>query len=210
MGFEKMWRVQARSAGIVLLGLAAASANAQVPADIEAGLRKIGQIVDPACTARLYRPLMPKNDKTVVPDREKRLDKIGDPKTPKMGGITPKTIKLPSVDGLLDKMQKATEPAVAPTVRVRFMPPENGYKFVSFDLGVSSNGGRCPHGCSCPFCRRGDCGRCTVDALYQRLFQRAPTPQEKQLAQQFLEQTGHNWPQYAQVLMSSNEFLFIN
>ena len=50
----------------------------------------------------------------------------------------------------------------------------------------------------------------TVDALYLRLFQRAPTPQEKQLAQQFLEQTNNNWPQYAQVLMSSNEFLFVN
>ena len=50
----------------------------------------------------------------------------------------------------------------------------------------------------------------TVDALYQRLFQRAPTPQEKQLAQQFLEQSNNNWPQYAQVLMSSNEFLFVN
>jgi len=35
---------------------------AQVPADIEAQLIKIGQIVDPACTAKLYRPLMPKND----------------------------------------------------------------------------------------------------------------------------------------------------
>ena len=35
---------------------------AQVPADIEAQLKKIGQIVDPACTAKLYRPLMPKND----------------------------------------------------------------------------------------------------------------------------------------------------
>jgi acetyl esterase/lipase len=41
---------------------AAGPAQAQVPADIEAGLRKIGQIVDPACTAKLYRPLMPKND----------------------------------------------------------------------------------------------------------------------------------------------------
>jgi triacylglycerol lipase len=37
-------------------------AQAQVPPDIESGLRKIGQIVDPACTAKLYRPLMPKND----------------------------------------------------------------------------------------------------------------------------------------------------
>ena len=50
----------------------------------------------------------------------------------------------------------------------------------------------------------------SVDALYQRLFQRAPSPQEKQLAQQFLEQSHNNWPQYAQVLMSSNEFLFVN
>src|SRR5436309_7775241 len=40
----------------------AATAQAQVPPDIEAGLRKIGQIVDPPCTAKLYRPLMPKND----------------------------------------------------------------------------------------------------------------------------------------------------
>src|SRR5213080_4103614 len=40
----------------------AATAQAQVPPDIEAGLRKIGQIVDPACTAKLYRPLMPKDD----------------------------------------------------------------------------------------------------------------------------------------------------
>ena len=38
------------------------TAEAQVPPDIATGLRKIGQIVDPACTAKLYRPLMPKND----------------------------------------------------------------------------------------------------------------------------------------------------
>ena len=36
--------------------------NAEVPVNIEAGLHKIGQIVDPACTAILYRPLMPAND----------------------------------------------------------------------------------------------------------------------------------------------------
>jgi triacylglycerol lipase len=38
------------------------AAGAQVPAEIEAGLKKIGQIVDPGCTAKLYRPLMPAND----------------------------------------------------------------------------------------------------------------------------------------------------
>src|SRR5438046_1781975 len=54
------------------LGLAAVAAgivHAQVPPNIEAELRKIGQIVDPPCTAKLYRPLMPANDvnSTVTP-----------------------------------------------------------------------------------------------------------------------------------------------
>jgi hypothetical protein len=40
------------------------SAKAQVPADIEAGLVKMGHIVDPPCTAKLYRSLMPANDIT--------------------------------------------------------------------------------------------------------------------------------------------------
>jgi hypothetical protein len=49
--------------GAVLIPfLAIGSAQAQVPADLEASLRKIGQIVDPGCTAKLYRPLMPAND----------------------------------------------------------------------------------------------------------------------------------------------------
>src|SRR3954464_9342747 len=39
-------------------------ASAQIPADIAEGLKKIGQIVDPACTARLYRPVLPKHDHT--------------------------------------------------------------------------------------------------------------------------------------------------
>lgn len=47
---------------LALIATRAGAAHAQVPADIEAELRKIGQIVDPACTAKLYRPLMPKND----------------------------------------------------------------------------------------------------------------------------------------------------
>src|SRR5438093_6062633 len=47
---------------ILFIACIAATAEAQVPPDIATGLRKIGQIVDPACTAKLYRPLMPKND----------------------------------------------------------------------------------------------------------------------------------------------------
>ncbi len=46
------------------ISFAAVAAEAQVPADIEAGLVKMGHIVDPPCTAKLYRPLMPANDIT--------------------------------------------------------------------------------------------------------------------------------------------------
>src|SRR5262245_8484906 len=49
----------------VAIGIASVTATAvraQVPDDSYESLKKIGQIVDPACTAKLYRPLMPKND----------------------------------------------------------------------------------------------------------------------------------------------------
>jgi hypothetical protein len=52
------------SIGLAVLSLAAVAAYAQVPAAIEAGLVKMGHIVDPPCTAKLYRPLMPANDIT--------------------------------------------------------------------------------------------------------------------------------------------------
>ena len=44
--------------------LAAGVAEGQVPANIERELVKMGHIVDPPCTAKLYRPLMPANDIT--------------------------------------------------------------------------------------------------------------------------------------------------
>src|SRR2546422_9273390 len=47
---------------LLLILLMAGIAAAQVPPEIETGLKKIGQIVDPPCTAKLYRPLMPKSD----------------------------------------------------------------------------------------------------------------------------------------------------
>src|SRR2546428_1551472 len=47
---------------VVLISSIAPNAQAQVPPDIEDAVRKIGEIVDPPCTAKLYRPLMPKND----------------------------------------------------------------------------------------------------------------------------------------------------
>jgi hypothetical protein len=50
----------------------------------------------------------------------------------------------------------------------------------------------------------------SIDALYRRLFQRAPDAKEKQLGQEFLLESEQNWAQYAQVLISSNEFLFVH
>jgi len=47
----------------LILGLFAAGAlEAQVPPSIESELVKMGHIVDPPCTAKLYRSLMPAND----------------------------------------------------------------------------------------------------------------------------------------------------
>ena len=47
---------------VFAMSFAALAAEAQVPADIEQQLVKMGHIVDPPCTAKLYRPLMPAND----------------------------------------------------------------------------------------------------------------------------------------------------
>jgi len=51
-------------AGAAAVALLANVGHADPPASIEASLVKIGPIVDPVCTAKLYRPLMPKNDIT--------------------------------------------------------------------------------------------------------------------------------------------------
>jgi hypothetical protein len=99
----------------------------------------------------------------VIPPRDERMEKIGDPKTPKMGKITPKSIELPPVDGLLDKMRKATAP-----VRIKFLPPENGYPPMLFDLGSKDrdahHGGGCSIKCRCLPCLDGNCDSCYVDA----------------------------------------------
>jgi hypothetical protein len=49
-------------AAMLILSVGPGVAQAQVPANIEEGLLKIGHIVDPICTSQLYRPLMPAND----------------------------------------------------------------------------------------------------------------------------------------------------
>jgi triacylglycerol lipase len=50
--------------GAAVAGFAVNSGYAEPPADIESALVKIGPIVDPVCTSKLYRPLMPKADIT--------------------------------------------------------------------------------------------------------------------------------------------------
>lgn len=56
-----------------------------------------------------------------------------------------------------------------------------------------------------------------IAATYQRLFQRQPTPKESQLGEHYLQQLRaakvaetEAWRQYAHVLLSSNEFLYID
>ena len=48
-----------------------------------------------------------------------------------------------------------------------------------------------------------------IHEAYRKLFSRAPTRQETELGLQFLHQGKDPWPQYAQVLLSSNEFGFV-
>ncbi|MCU1259524.1 MAG: Protein of unknown function (DUF1553)/Protein of unknown function (DUF1549)/Planctomycete, partial [Bryobacterales bacterium] len=49
-----------------------------------------------------------------------------------------------------------------------------------------------------------------IQKAYAILFQRAPTPDEKKLGLEYLRATNEAWPRYAQVLISSNEFSFVN
>jgi hypothetical protein len=60
---KRIIHVGRRAAGLAVLAVLAAGAlNAQVPPAIEAELVKMGRVVDPGCTGKLYRPLFPKND----------------------------------------------------------------------------------------------------------------------------------------------------
>ncbi len=56
------WIPVAVAALALMMSFTANVTRAQVPANIESQLREMGHIVDPGCTAVLYRPLMPKKD----------------------------------------------------------------------------------------------------------------------------------------------------
>jgi len=49
-----------------------------------------------------------------------------------------------------------------------------------------------------------------IRQAYQWLFQREPTPDEVQTGLKFLQSGSNKWPQYAQALMSSSEFIVVN
>jgi hypothetical protein len=50
-----------------------------------------------------------------------------------------------------------------------------------------------------------------INATYRMLFQRPPNEHERQLGRAFLEQAGEDrWKQYAKVLLSSNEFAYVD
>ena len=48
-----------------------------------------------------------------------------------------------------------------------------------------------------------------IRRIYRILFSREPKPEELRLGGEFLKGRTNGWPQYAQVLLSSNEFLFV-
>src|SRR5437667_11852338 len=49
-----------------------------------------------------------------------------------------------------------------------------------------------------------------IQAIYRILFGRAPTQQEVEYATEFVSAGPGLWPQYVQVLLSSNEFNYVN
>jgi hypothetical protein len=79
---EKHTRNRMRVHGVVvalaalLAFMATGVARAQVPSKIEAQLQKMGHIVDPGCTAVLYRSMMPKKD---IVDQLEVMEKTGKP-----------------------------------------------------------------------------------------------------------------------------------
>jgi len=49
-----------------------------------------------------------------------------------------------------------------------------------------------------------------ITATYRLVLQRDPTPEERRLAHEFIAQNAGAWSEYAQVLLSSNEFIYLN
>ena len=48
-----------------------------------------------------------------------------------------------------------------------------------------------------------------IRKVYSALFGRLPNEKEERLGLEFLKQNSERWPQYAQALLNSNEFVFV-
>ena len=104
---------------------------------------------------------MAKQDpKIEVPPRDERLEQMGEPKPPKMGGITPTSIDLPEVDDLLKAMNKVFPKTRKELLRV---PMSGAVDYAALWKKEDEQSNDCPVRCRCAPCRRGDCGRCTAD-----------------------------------------------
>jgi hypothetical protein len=49
-----------------------------------------------------------------------------------------------------------------------------------------------------------------ITATYHFVLQRDPTAEERRLAHEFISRNAGAWPAYTQVLLSSNEFTYLN
>jgi hypothetical protein len=49
-----------------------------------------------------------------------------------------------------------------------------------------------------------------ITATYRIVLQRDPTPEERRLAHEFIGKNPDAWSEYTQVLLSSNEFTYLN
>ena len=105
----------------------------------------------------IFYEMRKQTPKIEVPPREERLDQMGDPKPPKMGGITPTKVELPEVDDLLEKLKKVTAPLLVP-----MLTPD--WKFIGFDVAHEKDHSHCHVNCKCPPCLAGYCSRCDVEA----------------------------------------------
>lgn len=115
-------------------------------------------------------------EKKIVPPRDERMEDLGKPKTPKMGGITPKKVELPEVDGLLDKMKQALPEMFEPPMWARFYTTDDyerdfRSRYLSdfereFMIDPSEPKlSHCHINCQCLPCQQGRCSGCHVERL---------------------------------------------
>lgn len=90
--------------------------------------------------------------KIEVPSRDERLDQMGDPKPPKLGGISPTTVEVPDVDDLLEKMNKVVPKKRKPRLSDTFKA-----EFIGNFMDLNQEYNPCTIGCPCEHCRRGEC-----------------------------------------------------